>query len=363
MSGHTGTQGGDLRSVSTVDLGVATTRSSWLLTGLCLVCVATALCLRPERYLLLSIKYFGTFLGLLPVLLVVGLGLTALVYGGPRPTRFMVHILKERGPAAARVVLLFFLGIIAFTTFRITIPEIVPYYADPMLADLDRWLHGVDPWVWTHGIVSEPASMLVFKAYMSWWFMQWLGVVLFVAFWNSPARRIRYLWAFALTMMLCGTVLPIMLSSSGPIFYDRFYGGSRFAGVLAALMADPYALPVRFAASYLLDAHDSGSSALGSGITAMPSMHVAIVTLNAFFLTGFGRRWAVAGWSFAALILFGSVYTGWHYAVDGYLSILVVSLLWYLTGRFVLRASGQQATDVAQQTSDTGLAAPNPAPR
>jgi len=341
MSAHTGQRGRDRRSLAVFDLDIAVTRSDWLLAALCLTCIAAAICLRPERYLRLSIQYFGTFLSVLPVLLVVGLGLAALMYGRPTPTRFMVRVLRERGPAAARVVLLFFLGITAFTTFRITIPEIVPYYADPKLAELDLWLHGIDPWVWTHRIVSEPASMLVFKAYMSWWFMQWFGVMLFVAFWNNPVRRIRYLWAFALTMIFCGAVLATMLSSTGPIFYDRFYGGDRFAGVLAALLADPHALPVRFAANYLLDAHDSGRSRLGTGITAMPSMHVAIATLNAFFLTGFGRRWAFAGWSFAALILFGSVYTGWHYAVDGYLSILVVSAIWYLTGRFLLPQASQ----------------------
>ena len=64
----------------------------------------------------------------------------------------------------------------------------------------------------------------------------------------------------------------------------------------------------------------------------------------------------MAGWSFAALILFGSVYAGWHYAVDGYLSISVVSLLWYLTGRFVL-------PQASRGTADAGLALPDPAPR
>jgi len=109
-------------------------------------------------------------------------------------------------------------------------------------------------------------------------------------------------------------------------------------------------------ASYLLTAYTSGRPDLGGGISAMPSMHVAFVTLNAFFLNGFGRRWAVAGWSFAALILFGSVYTGWHYAVDGYLSILVVSVIWYLTGRFVLPRT-------SRDTIGMRLPLPEPAPQ
>ncbi|MER8866395.1 hypothetical protein NKI19_22205 [Mesorhizobium sp. M0751] len=37
----------------------------------------------------------------------------------------------------------------------------------------------------------------------------------------------------------------------------------------------------------------------------------------------------------ADLILYGSVFTGWHYAVDGYASIVVVSVIWWATGRLV----------------------------
>lgn len=46
----------------------------------------------------------------------------------------------------------------------------------------------------------------------------------------------------------------------------------------------------------------------------MPSVHVAIATLNAFYLARLNRWLGVAGWAFAIFILFGSVYTGWHYA-------------------------------------------------
>ena len=86
-----------------------------------------------------------------------------------------------------------------------------------------------------------------------------------------------------------------------------------------------------FFAGYLLDNYNAGTPALGTGISAMPSMHVAIATLNALMLSSLGRWQAVAGWAFAAIILFGSVYTGWHYAIDGYVSMLVVGVIWQKT--------------------------------
>ncbi|TPM34435.1 phosphatase PAP2 family protein [Mesorhizobium sp. B2-3-5] len=357
MSVQTGRRGEDRRSgVLLLGLDIAATSSGWLLTALCLAYVLTALCLHPDQYLRLSESYARPFVFFLPMLLAAGLGLLALTFSRHNPTRFMLDTLRQRWQAATPVVVLFFLGITAFTTLKVTIPQVIPFYADRMLAELDFRLHGTDPWAWAHSVVPEPVSAIIYAAYGYGWLVQWFGTLLFVAFWNSPVRRLRYLWAFALTITLCGTVLATVLSSTGPIFYDEFYGGDRFAGLQIALAGDAHAASVHAYANYLLQTYESGRPELGGGISAMPSMHVAIATLNAFFLSGFGRRWAVAGWCFAALILFGSVYTGWHYAVDGYLSILVVSMLWYLTGRFVL-------PQVNQDRLEIGLPVPDPAPQ
>ncbi|RUW99214.1 phosphatase PAP2 family protein [Mesorhizobium sp. M8A.F.Ca.ET.059.01.1.1] len=326
---------GDRRCFASLDLNVSTRSSGWLLTVMCLAYAVAALCVAPYRYLQLAQSYAQPFAFFLPALLAAGLGLVALTFSRQNPTRFMLDTIRQRWLDAAPVILLFFLGITAFTAFKISIPDFVPFHADSMLAKLDLDLHGADPWTWTHGIVPEPVSAVIFIGYGYGWHVQWFGTLLFVAFWNNPAGRLRYLWALALTTIVCGTVLATLLSSTGPIFYDQFHGGERFGPLRDALAQNGYAAPVHTYANYLLAAYQSGRPELGGGISAMPSMHVAFATLNAFFLSGFGRRWAFVTWSFTALILFGSVYTGWHYAVDGYLSILVVSALWYLTGRFV----------------------------
>ncbi|RWO69771.1 MAG: hypothetical protein EOS17_11690 [Mesorhizobium sp.] len=354
MSEHTGQRGNNRRPTAILDLDIATTRSGWLLVALCLTYAVTAVCLQPDRYLHLAQSYAKPFAFFLPALLAAGLGVAGLAFARHAPTRFILGVLRHRWLAAAPVIFLFFLGVTAFTTLKVAIPDMVPFYADRALADLDLRLHGADPWTWAHSIVSEPVSVAIFAGYGYGWLLQWFGAVLFVAFWNNPVGRLRYLWAFALTTMLCGTVLATLLSSAGPIFHDQIYGGDRFVALQAALAQKGYGASVHLYADYLFTAYQSGRPELGGGISAMPSMHVAFATLNAFFLARFGRRWAIAGWSFAAFILFGSVYTGWHYAVDGYLSILVVSLLWYVTGRFVVPQASQ---DVA----DRGLAIPDPA--
>ena len=64
----------------------------------------------------------------------------------------------------------------------------------------------------------------------------------------------------------------------------------------------------------------------------MPSIHVAAATLNALLLASLDRRLGLVGLGYAGAILFGSVYFGWHYALDGYVSILGVLAIWRVAG-------------------------------
>ena len=75
------------------------------------------------------------------------------------------------------------------------------------------------------------------------------------------------------------------------------------------------------------------------GISAFPSLHVASAVLFALYAM---RRSAIAGtmlWTFAALIMLGSVVLGWHYAVDGYAGALLTLLTWKMVGRLLARQS------------------------
>ena len=77
--------------------------------------------------------------------------------------------------------------------------------------------------------------------------------------------------------------------------------------------------------------------AMGSGISAMPSMHVALATL--FALVGWRtNRWVgIATTLFAVIIQIGSVHLGWHYAIDGYAGAVGMIVIWLLVGRALAR--------------------------
>lgn len=317
------------------------------LTLLVVTYAAIALILQPKSYLAVAAIYAGKFIVSIPILLVVGLGSMALLFGRDAPTRYAIRVLKERWHTLATVMVFFFIGLTAFTTYKSAIPAVVPYYADQWLADMDEWLHGDPAWKLAHRFSSEIWSLFVLKCYDVVWFAQWFGTILYVALWSNRVGRVRYLWAHALTLVTTGTILAAALSSVGPVFYDHFAEETRFHGLKAAMGGIEHSYLVRGYSDYLLTLYETGRSGFGGGISAMPSVHVALAVLNALFLSSLNRWSGAAGWPFAALIFYGSIYTGWHYAVDGYLAAAVALTMWWLTGRMIVPPLCPTRTDGA----------------
>lgn len=247
---------------------------------------------------------------------------------------------KSAPPSGNRSVFFLFAAYAAFltayTTYKFNIPAIVPFHADGLLAEIDRVIHGTDPWRIAHGLAGDWWRYLVVQAYSHVWFAAWFGTVLYAIAYARPIDRARYLWGNVLALAVVGTTLATLLSSAGPNFPSLFPEGARFVPLRAALEASPANASLLFYIDYLRDAYFQPAGAIGTGISAMPSVHVAIAVLNAWFYSSLGRRRGFVAWLFAALILFGSVYTGWHYAVDGYVSIAVVSVIWWTVCRWIV---------------------------
>jgi hypothetical protein len=127
---------------------------------------------------------------------------------------------------------------------------------------------------------------------------------------------------------LLGTVAALAFSSVGPVLYERFYHVDRFADLMAAISRSAVGDYMELASGYLFENYVDDGSLPGTGISAMPSVHLAVATLNALLLTRLSRIAGAIGWAYLGAILVGSVYLGWHYAIDGYVSIAVVGLIW-----------------------------------
>lgn len=202
-----------------------------------------------------------------------------------------------------------------------------PY--DRVQADIDAFLHfGVDPWRYLYAVArNETLLMVIDWNYGVLWFFVGFGALAFIAI--SPKTesiRGRFLLCFMLVWIVVGNVFAGLFMSAGPVYYGPVTGDvDRFAEQLAFLNAAVEgASSVAIYQNYLWELHQSGTAGFGSGISAFPSIHVALVTMIAMFAWEIDRRLGILAWAYVVVIQLSSVYLAWHYAIDGYASILIV---------------------------------------
>jgi hypothetical protein len=238
------------------------------------------------------------------------------------------------GPDALAGLLLFanlliFMGV--FTSLKTMLPDINPFFADPYLAELDRLLHGNDPWVYAVALLPPQLTPVLEVVYFGVWMLLLFAPMLAMLLLPGlKAVRSQYLWTALIMWPLLGNVLAVAAMSGGPVFYDKIVGDHRFGSLLAHLLQ--HSKYQEFAQAYLWDSYVNGTVGAGVAISAFPSLHLANATLLVL-LAGRINRWLTgAALAFCGLILFGSVYLGWHYAVDGYFSIGATILIWKVVG-------------------------------
>ena len=83
------------------------------------------------------------------------------------------------------------------------------------------------------------------------------------------------------------------------------------------------------------NAASKNQSMIGGGISAMPSIHVSTALLFWLLAREIKNKHEKLFVIFFVLIMLGSVYLGWHYAVDGYLAIITTYALWQISGWMV----------------------------
>ena len=221
--------------------------------------------------------------------------------------------------------------------WRVAVADLGGFRLDLPLAALDRALHGgVDPWRLVHTVLGVPwRSQAMAVYYAVAWGLGCLTLAAFAAVATPSWWARRVLVAYVLMFAILGCAVAVAASSAGPIFLPLTSGADSFDGLLAYLeSAFPSGALSPIALRDLLwRQHASGVHDVGAGITAFPSMHLAGISLFALALSARNIWLGVLGWGMVALMLAGSVHLGWHYAVDGYASILGMALIWWLAGR------------------------------
>ena len=222
----------------------------------------------------------------------------------------------------------------AFSAVKSSIPLFNPYSWDQTFIDLDIAIHGTDPWQILQPLLGRPwITSLLSRIYHLWFLLIYLGPVLATFLVTDRRLRFRFFASFLLTWSIVGVVLAIAFSSVGPCFVGPIEGNGHFDEQMHYLQAanEQHPVAVLEIQRLLLDWHNSGQHGLGRGITAMPSMHVALAFLYVLLTIKISKPLAWLSFAFFILIMISSVHLAYHYAVDGYLSILVTWLIWIST--------------------------------
>lgn len=218
---------------------------------------------------------------------------------------------------------------VAFSLIKTSIPLMVPFYADAQLAALDAWMHaGQDPWEMLHGTSVAVSALWAERVYTVYWVYPALLFPLFLVVADRDAeRRRRYLLLYAGSWVVIGNLMALAGSSVGPVYHDALLGGDRFAALAGALDSSGIADSRIGALQTLLwEARQTGGIQLGTGISAFPSMHVAIAAIFGLYMAERSRWLILPGLVCVLSVLHLSVFTGYHYAIDGYASVLLIAI-------------------------------------
>lgn len=281
--------------------------------------------------------------GILPCLVFIALAVRSVVADPGRPTAWLrATVTRQRiGRLLSGYALLF-----ALVPFMTTFSWLKSYIGldgfryDVALADLDRTLHfGVDPARILHAIsYSQGVWRMLGFVYGPGWMLWVNGVVFWMACLSADRDlRRRFFLEYLFVWSVLGGLVAWLVISAGPVFYAEVTGDAqRFAPVMAAIAAHTEAdgLGIRQLQTDLWNLYTSRTGGFGMGISAFPSLHLAMVTLSALTLSEINHLLGLLAWLVVAVVLYTSVVSAWHYAVDGYFSIAVMSLVHFALRRF-----------------------------
>jgi hypothetical protein len=312
----------------------------------------------------------GNLLGLLPFFL-GGAGILGLIWLILAPRR-------ERSPGGAlrwiagrnwlEIVALRIPLALGFTTaisylhlsFKVNIANFAPYTWDHFFAGIDRALFlGQDPWVLSHQLMPDVLATMVFDMLYFIWFLVMQMAVFSVAL--LPLRhplRLTFLFAFGLNWMVAGVVLAILFPAVGPVYMERVTGDPTFQPLMDLLyrQAEIGNIAALESQEWLWEGYTLAEVA-PVGISAFPSLHLAIAATCACLGFAASRVVGLLATAFTLGILAASVHLGWHYAIDGIAGIALAIMFWRISARVTRWWLARTAPERAEAGSDSPVAA------
>jgi hypothetical protein len=192
-------------------------------------------------------------------------------------------------------------------------------------------------------VLGYPLVTSTINFFYQLWFFVLYAVLVWQAFsLRNPRLRMQFFLTFSLSFLLLGTLAATLLSSAGPCYFGFVTDISDpFRPLMDYLQSAHSAFPVwSLDVQHMLwERYEAGGLDVGSGISAMPSMHVSAAYLFALVGWRTSRPAGIAFTIFLFMIIVGSVHLAWHYAVDDYVALLGTWFIWHSVGYLLRRDS------------------------
>jgi hypothetical protein len=217
---------------------------------------------------------------------------------------------------------------LTFQSLKFAIGYSVGFPWDDRLALFDKWLHGGPAWEPVAWAYDWPRLLHVgFYVYQSGWLIV-AFLVLVWATWHPDRRfRDRVLLGNLLVWIFAGTVAAYAFASAGPCYVED----ADYRAVTAKLEAAGVAVVEWQRSHWIVQVTQRWHPF--AGVSAFPSLHIAIATLVALLAWERSRRAGLIFAVFAVWIEIWSVILNWHYAIDGYAGAVIAWCCWRGAGR------------------------------
>lgn len=266
--------------------------------------------------------------------------LRMLVQGYEHPTKALkqrmgqVLLANDRLAHATHSTCIFVALLVVFGSVKSTIPFIIPFSWDETLIRLDRALFvGIDPYKVTGLVFGNTYGIVGLNFAYNLWLVIVIASMIWAPWMGNHTLRLRYILTALLTWFVGGNILAIYFSSAGPCFVGLLTGDNAFEPLMSLLREvddETGMVWALIAQDMLWDAYSLNDGAI-SGISAMPSMHVAVSVIFACVAWQIGGIWRWLGAAFSGCIFIGSIQLGWHYASDGLVGATLALLFWKIS--------------------------------
>jgi len=306
-------------------------------------------------------SYLSQLKALLPISLIVYFGfnfIALMLRREPRPLLYLWNNINSMYGHRARIIsALFLLSAVSifasnFSTVKALIPLVHPFEYDALFHSIDLQLFsGIEPWAFVHSLVPSPYFTLTLNLFYNIWLLLVWVTLCYFALCSNRTHRFRFILSWLLSWTIIGNILALLMSSAGPAFVAKLDPSNLIYQDLITLLMDHdtwlknndlFGIWALNTQELLWEAYATDRDMLGSGISAMPSMHVSMAVLMALSANMVNKKLGLVMWAYAFAIYIGSFALGWHYAIDGLVSAPITLMIWLGVGRFVARLENKQ---------------------